>query len=73
MQRSRRVSKVTLAYLVIAGLVALLLYPALAWLASSWQVNPYYSHGFLIPPIALFFAWRQWRQVVSRPRQKRSM
>lgn len=69
MQRSRRVSKVTLAYLVIAGLVALLLYPALAWLASSWQVNPYYSHGFLIPPIALFLAWRQWRHVVTRPRQ----
>jgi exosortase len=69
MQRSLRVPKVTLAYLVIAGLVALLLYPALAWLTRSWQVNPYYSHGFLIPAIALFLAWRQWRHVVARPRQ----
>lgn len=69
MQRSRHISKISLAYLVIAGLVALLLYPALAWLVSSWRVNPYYSHGFLIPPVALFFAWRQWRHVMTEPRQ----
>jgi exosortase len=58
-----------LAYAVIAAVVVLLTYPALEWLVRSWRSNPYYSHGFLIPPIAAFLAWRQWRQVVVQPRQ----
>ena len=69
MQRSRLLSKDALAYLVIAGLVALLIYPVLAWLVSSWRVNPYYSHGFLIPPVALFLAGRQWPRVMIELRQ----
>jgi exosortase len=59
-----------LAYVVIAGLVVLLTYPALDWLVRSWLNNPYYAHGFLIPPIAALLAWRQWRHMVTQPRQR---
>ena len=57
------------AYAAIAALLGLLLYPVAGWLVRSWLVNPYYSHGFLIPPIAAFFAWRQWPRVAREPRR----
>jgi exosortase len=47
----------------------LLSYPALVWLVSSWLSNPYYTHGFLVPPIAALLAWRQWRYVSGELRQ----
>jgi len=46
------------AGLGLASLGAVLFGPALAWLVGSWRVHPYYSHGFLLPPIAAWFAWR---------------
>jgi exosortase len=56
-------------YAIIAGLLLLLAYPALAWLVRSWSVNPYYSHGVLIPPLAAFLAWRQWDRVKRAPQR----
>jgi exosortase len=56
------------AYPLIVGLLLLLLYPALVWLFRSWLSNPYYTHGFLIPPIAALLAWRQWRYAAAEPR-----
>jgi exosortase len=58
-----------IAYLIIACLLILLLYPAFVWLVRSWLSNPYYSHGFLIPPLAALLAWRQWRHLAAEPRQ----
>ncbi|HSJ56240.1 MAG TPA: exosortase/archaeosortase family protein [Anaerolineae bacterium] len=58
-----------LAYATIAALLGLLLSPVARWLVRSWLASPYYSHGFLIPPLALFFAWRQWPHVARAPRQ----
>jgi exosortase len=49
--------------------LALLFYPAIEWLIRSWLSNPYYTHGFLVPAIAAFFAWRQWRHLTAEPRQ----
>jgi exosortase len=60
------------AYAAIAGLLALLFYPALVWLVQSWLSNPYYTHGFLIPPIAALLAWRQWRYLRTEPRRSDS-
>ena len=56
-----------LSYVLIAVLLALLAYPALVWLVRSWLNNPYYTHGFLIPPIAALLAWRQWRYLRDEP------
>ena len=61
-----------IAYILIAGLLVLLAYPALVWLVRSWLSNPYYSHGFLILPLSGVFAWRQWRRLVGEPRQARA-
>jgi exosortase len=60
------------AYVIIVVLLLLLSYPALQWLVKSWLSNPYYTHGFLIPPIAAMVAWRQWRNLTAQPRQGHS-
>jgi exosortase len=64
-----RLRKPLIAYSIIAALMLLLAYPTLVWLVRSWLSNPYYTHGFLIPPIAGLLAWRQWRHLAAEPRQ----
>ncbi|RIL08728.1 hypothetical protein DCC79_13070 [bacterium] len=44
--------------LVLMGLLAALFAPTAAWLARTWQVHPYYGHGWLVPGVAAAFAWR---------------
>ena len=46
---------------IIVSLLAFLFYPTFRWLVISWLNNPYYSHGFLVPLISLFFLWRKRR------------
>jgi len=36
------------------------------WLFNSWLTDPYYSHGFLIPIISGFIAWRNTRKNKSK-------
>jgi exosortase len=52
-------------------LAAALLYgPVLVKLAHDWRIDPTYSHGFVVPPIALYLVWRQrerLRSAVPRP------
>jgi exosortase len=60
---------VPVAYASIIALFILLSYPALIWLVRSWISNPYYTHGFLVLPIAALLAWRQWRYLIVEPRQ----
>ncbi len=66
---SRRDWARIVAYAAISALLGLLLYPTGRWLVRSWLVNPYYSHGFFMPLLAAFFAWRQWPRVKRAPRQ----
>ena len=49
-----------LAALLVGGLLLVLAYPTLYWLVNEWLTNDYYSHGWLVPPVAAFFAWRRW-------------
>ncbi|MBK6769806.1 MAG: exosortase/archaeosortase family protein [Ardenticatenales bacterium] len=37
---------------------AVLFAPAMAWVAATWRVNPYYSHGPLVAVAAVILAWR---------------
>ncbi len=46
---------------ITLSLLAFLFYPTLRWLLLSWLSSPYYSHGFLVPLISLFFLWRKRR------------
>ena len=40
---------------------------ALVWLQlfnqlrSDWEINPQYSYGFAVPPLALALLWRRWQ------------
>lgn len=56
-----------LSIVAVVGLTGWLFRSTLRWLVVSWLGNPYYSHGFLIPLVALFFIWRRRR--VFRQRQ----
>ncbi len=42
----------TVSFLLLQG-------PAIAKLVSDWSFDPNYSHGFLIVPVALYFAWER--------------
>lgn len=33
-------------------------FPVYIWLFTSWEINPFYSHGILIPIISVFLFWR---------------
>ncbi len=55
----REKARAFVAPLVLGALVGVLFWPTLRWLVTSWLGNPYYSHGFLIPPLAAFLAWRR--------------
>lgn len=49
---------------IIVALLAFLFYPTFRWLIVSWLNNSYYSHGFLIPLVSVFFLWRR-REALS--------
>ncbi len=45
---------------VLIILLLLLFYlPIFSALIDSWLIDPYYSHGFLVPIISAFFIWRK--------------
>ena len=60
------------AALAVAGATTLAVYfPVLASLVRQWASDENYSHGFLVVPFAVLFAWRSRRELAaaeSRPR-----
>lgn len=42
----------------MAALVGLLYAPTLRWLTMAWLLDPYYSHGWLVPPVSGILIWR---------------
>lgn len=52
-------------------LFGLLLFPifgeSLAWLVDTWSVHPYYSHGPLLPLVALWLLWMRRAQLLAEP------
>jgi exosortase len=56
-------------YLVALAVWIAATFPAWWTMAEDWWVDPNYSHGLLIIPVALFFLWRaraDWRAVSLR-------
>ncbi len=50
------------AYLTTAGLVVAAIgvfAPILHFMVIHWRVKPDYSHGFLVAPLAVYFAWER--------------
>lgn len=60
-----RIGRAGIAALLVGALVILIYAPTLRWLALAWWQDPYYSHGWLVPPVSAALAWRQravWRE-----------
>jgi exosortase len=41
--------------------------PILRYMVEHWQASQDYSHGFLIPPLAAYFAWERRRKLARAP------
>ena len=54
-----------IALLAAAGSAALLFGPMFVQLVHDWAHDDNYSHGFLIVPIALYFAWERRDRLTS--------
>jgi len=52
--------KATVTLTAVALALATLVYlPALERMVQHWGIDPDYSHGFIIAPLALYFAWER--------------
>lgn len=54
-------------FALLALLVAVLYRDVLAQLATEWWTDESASYGMLMPPLALFMAWRQRSRTISAP------
>ena len=54
---SRR--SLTIQALLVLALVTIVYFPILGSMVNHWRVVPDYSHGFLIVPLALYFAYEK--------------
>jgi exosortase len=52
-----------LCYGVSAAACGWIFWPSLSQLPHIWDVDPNYSHGFVVPAAFLLFALRQWKRV----------
>src|SRR5512134_3517855 len=64
------VSRVSLSWLLLVVPCAWLYAPVVVKLVHDWANDDNYSHGFLVVPLALYFAWERREklaQAASRP------
>jgi exosortase len=60
-------NKNSLAALLVAAGFGLLYWPVIVKLVSDWYHDDNYSHGFLIVPLALYFAWERREKLRAIP------
>jgi len=58
-------TKTPLVLVLLISTLIILYHRTFTWLISEWLTNPYYSHGFLIPPISAFIAWLRRKEIVG--------
>ena len=66
MPRAKIVPALLIAFFMLAT------WPLWRWLWGEWRGNDYYSHGFLIVPIAAYLAWRRFNYVENGRLQPQS-
>ena len=57
-----RRTKIQVGFAVI-GLTAIVYAPILYHLVRHWKIVPDYSHGFLVAPLSVYFAWEHKREL----------
>ncbi|MBD3347908.1 MAG: exosortase [Candidatus Eisenbacteria bacterium] len=62
---SRWSARTIVAVVVIAVLAAVAYRQVFATLVRTWEASADYSHGYIIPPIAVFLFWREWKKFVA--------
>jgi len=66
LERTRRRTQVSMGLAVIA--LAIVVYgQILYYMVLHWKIVPDYSHGFLVAPLAIFFAWERRRDLAHAP------
>ncbi len=60
------------AIVAVAAFVVLVYQETLVALWRTWETNPNYSHGYLIPPVVAFLLWRDRRRY-SAARERGSL
>ena len=60
------------AIVAVAAFVVLVYQETLVALWRTWETNPNYSHGYLIPPVVAFLLWRDRRRYFAA-RERGSM
>lgn len=60
------------AAVAVIALVVLVYQQTFVTLWRTWQTNPNYSHGYLIPPVVAFLLWRERRRF-SEARERGSV
>ena len=53
------------AIVAVVALVVLVYHQTLVTMWRTWQTNPNYSHGYLIPPVVAFLLWRERRRFLE--------
>jgi exosortase len=52
---------------ILGGLLAGLYYSVVPSMVAIWWEDPGYSHGLLIPPLALYIAWLHRQEIFAQP------
>lgn len=54
--------------LLVLAILFAFYYPIFSALADTWLIDPYYSHGFIIPVISLYVVWMQRKHLKADDR-----
>jgi exosortase len=60
-----------LPYILLSCLIIAIYYQVVAKLVMDWYTNPDFSHGFLVPPFAVFLVWDK-RKILRNTQIKQS-